>query len=251
MPDEIFANSRLAEIYDAVDSDRSDLAPYLAIVDEFEAKEVLDLGCGTGTFACLLVERGVDVVGVDPAEASLEIASAKPGADEVRWIHGDATSLPGIAVDLATMTGNVAQVFLDDSDWLATLSRIAGVVRPSGRLVFETRRPGRRAWEEWTRGNSWRRIKISGIGVVETWVELTDVSLPLVSFKHTYRFETDGAVLTSDSTLRFRELDELETSLTATGWNLVEIRDAPDRPGREYVCVAARSETYSCPHGSH
>jgi len=45
---------------------------------------VLDIGCGTGTFACLLGARGIEVVVVDPAGASLDVARAKPGADLMR-----------------------------------------------------------------------------------------------------------------------------------------------------------------------
>jgi hypothetical protein len=53
-------------------------------------------------------------------------------------------------------------------------------------------------------------------------------------------FEKDGAVLTSDSTLRFRGRDEVARSLLAAGFAVTEVRDAPDRPGREFVFVAAR-----------
>ena len=68
--------------------------------------------------------------------------------------------------------------------------------------------------------------------------KVTDVSLPLVSFRYTYRFPADGAVVTSDSTLRFRDRDEVETSLVANGYRVLEVRQAPDRPGREFVFVA-------------
>ena len=47
---------------------------YAAIVDELGARSVLDVGCGTGTFALLLAARGIEVVGVDPAVASLDVA---------------------------------------------------------------------------------------------------------------------------------------------------------------------------------
>ena len=60
--------------------------------------------------------------------------------------------LPSLHADLATMTGNVAQVFLTDADWLATLHRIRAGVVTRGRLVFENRDPGRRAWLEWQPG---------------------------------------------------------------------------------------------------
>jgi SAM-dependent methyltransferase len=70
VPDALFDDPRLAALYDALDPDRSDLDAYVAIVDELGARRVLDVGCGTGTFACLLAQRGVEVVGLDPAGAS-------------------------------------------------------------------------------------------------------------------------------------------------------------------------------------
>ena len=94
MPDAVFNEPRLAAIYDALDPDRSDLDPYVAMVEEFHARSVVDLGCGTGVFAITLAGRGIDVIGVDPAGASIDVARAKPGADRVTWIHGDATVIP-------------------------------------------------------------------------------------------------------------------------------------------------------------
>jgi hypothetical protein len=59
--------------------------------------------------------------------------------------------------------------------------------------------------------------------------------------KPTSIVEADGAVLTSDSTLRFRSVDEVEESLAATGYAVGSMRDAPDRPGREFVFLASRA----------
>ena len=242
MPDQIFANPRLAAIYDDLDPDRSDLVHYDALVDELGARSVLDVGCGTGTFACLLARRGLSVTGVDPAGASLDVACRKPSADRVQWIVGDATTLPPLGVDVATMTGNVAQVFVEDDAWTATLEGVRRALRPSGIVAFETRDPARRAWEGWTRARTLRRVTIDGIGTVETWHDLTDVSLPTISFRTTFRFDRTGDVLTSDSTLRFRDQDEVHSSLAETGFEVVEVRDAPDRPGKELVFIAAASE---------
>jgi hypothetical protein len=71
--------------------------------------------------------------------------------------------------------------------------------------------------------------------------EVTDVSLPFVSFRDTYRFRADGTVVTSDSTLRFRSRAELETSLVTQGYRVLDVREAPDRPGREFVFIAQRA----------
>jgi SAM-dependent methyltransferase len=234
MADENFRQPRLAGVYDALDSDRSDLDVYVAIAGELGAKRVLDIGCGTGTFALLLAGRGYEVTGVDPARASLDIARNKPGAELVRWIEGDATQLPPLEVDLATMTGNAAQAIVDDAAWQGTLRGAYEALRPGGHLVFETRDPAQKAWTEWNRADTHRVTEVA-----ETWIDLLDVDGSLVSFRGTYVFP-DGEVLTSDSTLRFRERDEVEADLIANGYVVDEVRDAPDRPGRELVFFARR-----------
>ncbi len=240
MPDDAFTVPRLAEIYDVLEAKRDDLDHYLAIAAEFGARSVLDVGCGTGTFACLLADRGVEVVGVDPAAASLDIARAKPGAQRVRWRHGDATSLPELQVDLATMTANVGQVFLADEEWSATLRGIHGALRPGGHLVFEVRDPARQAWLDWTREGSYVSLDVPSAGTVETWLDLTEVDGGYVSYRRTCVFAADGAVLTSDSTRRFRSRAEIESSLRSAGYTVAEVREAPDRPGREWVFVARK-----------
>ncbi|WP_073951911.1 class I SAM-dependent methyltransferase [Streptomyces kebangsaanensis] len=240
MADECFGHPRLAAIYDPLDPDRGDLDAYVRMAEEFGASRVLDIGCGTGVFALLLADRGIEVVGVDPARASLDVARTKPGSERVRWIRGDATALPPLRVDLATMTANVAQAIVDPQTWRRTLRGAYEALRPGGHLVFETRDPAGRAWEEWTREISHRVTEIPGVGSVETWVQLVEVGWPLVTFRRTYVFATDGQVLTSDSTLRFREREEVEEDLAAHGYVVEEVRDAPDRPGREFVFLARR-----------
>lgn len=238
MVDAIFGHPRLAELYDPLDPDRRDLDAYVTIAEELGARSVLDIGCGTGTFACMLAERWLEVTGLDPAGASLDVARRKPGADLVRWVAGDVTALSPMQVDLVTMTGNVAQVFNSDIAWRTVLEAAHGALRPGGHLVFETRDPRRQAWRTWTRERSTTRTDIPGVGVVESWIRLLDVNPPFIRFRWTYRFESDGTVLTSDTTLRFRTRAQVEASLARAGFVVDDVRDAPDRPGLELVFVA-------------
>ncbi len=229
----------MAALYDTFETPRDDLDAYMALVGEHSAYGVLDIGCGTGTFACLLAQRGAEVTAVDPAAASVELARRKPHADRVCWVIGDVTALPSRRFDLATMTGNVAQVFLSDEDWTETLRGAHEALRPGGHLVFEVRDPTREAWRDWTRERSRRVVTIPG-GTVERWVELTQVHLPLVTFRSMFLFEPGGLLLESVSTLRFRSHGDIADSLLATRFVLDEVRDAPDRPGREMIFVAHR-----------
>ena len=245
-PDAIFADQRLAALYDAFDDHRGDLDLYVGLVERFGARSVLDVGCGTGVLALLLAERGVRVTGVDPAAASLDVARAKPGAGAVTWIDGPGTAVAGrgLGADVATMTGNVAQVFRTDAEWAETLTAVRDALRPGGRFVFETRVPARAAWWGWTSERESTVRDIPGVGRVEKWNDLLEVALPLVTFQGSFRFPPgvlpDGDVVTSVSTLRFRERDEIEASLAAAGFELDEVLDAPDRPGLEWVFVARR-----------
>jgi SAM-dependent methyltransferase len=238
--DAIFAEPRLARIYDLWEGDRVDLPHYLAIAAELGAHSVLDVGCGTGNWACLLAERGFEVIGLDPAAASLDVARAKPAAQRVRWIHGDVTALPALAVDLATMTGNVSNVFLTQQEWLATLSGIHAALRPGGYLVFESMDPAVHPWRGRNRETTHIRRESPEEGAFESWAEVTGIDGDLVSIRRTYVFAADGATLTSDSTRRYPPRPVIEESLTSAGYELKDVRTAPDRPGLELVFIARK-----------
>lgn len=185
-----------------------------------------------------LIEEGIAVTGLDPAKASLDFARRKPKANQVNWILGDATSLTPMSTDIAVMTGNVAQVFLTDQAWEETLTNIRGAIQSKGHLIFEVRNPAQKAWLEWTREQTYRRLDIPTVGAVEAWCEVTDVANELVSFQWTYVFGSDHQIIKSNSTLQFREQKAIEDSLKQSGYTVREIRGAPDRPGKEFVFIA-------------
>jgi hypothetical protein len=103
-------------------------------------------------------------------------------------------------------------------------------LRPGGRLVFETRDPDRYSWQQWDRAHTYATKAVPGFGTVATWHEVTHVRGDLVTYRSSYAFESDGTVLTSDSTLRFRDRRAVEESLEDAGFTVTEVREAPDRP---------------------
>ena len=243
MPDAIFSHPRLARVYDPLDPDRSDLDTYVDLIDEFGATSVLDVGCGTGTFAALLAARGIHVLGADPADASIEVARSKVNSGNAEWVVGTAPVVAAVSArqkryDLATMTANVAQVFLDDEEWLSTLLAIHSCLREGGHLAFESRRPSDRAWERWTKELSRQVVEVAGEGPVEDWVQVTAVDGEFVTFDSPTIFHADGERIDSTSTLRFRTAEALRQSLEEAGFLSVEVRDLPYAPGRGWLFVA-------------
>lgn len=253
-----FDNPLSAAIYDTAEGRRDDLDTYLGIVEELKAHSVIDIGCGTGTLAVQLAARGLSVIGVDPAGAMLDVARTKAGGDAVLWIHGTAETLTQtvgdrtngqadhsgqprgyLPADMALMTGNVAQVFLTDEEWLATLRALHAALVPGGYLVFETRIPERRAWEEWAQWSS-SVYHVEGVGEVRDKFQVLEVDLPFVTFSADNTMP-DGSVVPNRSTLIFRSMPDLERTLGVSDFTIREVRDAPERPGREWVVVAQRS----------
>lgn len=93
MPDAVFSHPRLAPVYDALGLDRSDLDTYVDLVRELHAASVVDVGCGTGTLACRLAGLDVEVLALDPAAASVEVARTKDDAAQVEWVVGTVTDV--------------------------------------------------------------------------------------------------------------------------------------------------------------
>ncbi|MEU8297658.1 class I SAM-dependent methyltransferase [Micromonospora sp. NPDC048909] len=214
-----FEDPRLVTVYDAECPWGRDDDFFLAAVDETPAARVLDLGCGTGRLTIAVAAAGHPVTGVDPARASLAAARAKPGADRVTWIEGTSHALPSGAFDVAVLTSHVAQIFVDDAEWTATLADLRRALLPGGRLIFDARDPADRRWERWNPVDSARLITLPDGREVRAWTEVTSVVESAVSFVHHYVFP-GGDELLSSATLRFRTERELRDSLRAAGFTV-------------------------------
>jgi SAM-dependent methyltransferase len=220
--DKHYVDPRLVALYDIENPRGADTDFYVRLASDLEARTILDLGCGTGLLTCELAVEGRQVIGVDPSPAMLAVARRRPGTARVVWVDGDSGVLGTPAADLLVMTSNVAQVFLDDAEWAATLHNIHAALRPGGRLAFESRNPDDRGWERWTREATYGRLD-SPDGPVESWLEGVRVKNDRVFFEGHNLFTATGEAVVASSELRFRSLQALTASLMEAGFTIEHV----------------------------
>ncbi len=226
--DRHYVDPRFVELYDIENPRGADTDFYIQFAVELNAKRIVDLGCGTGLLTRELAVKGRQVIGIDPAAAMLDYARRQPGADKVRWIEGDSSDLGTRNADLVIMTGNVAQVFLDNSEWNITLGRINMALQSGGHLAFESRNPNIKAWEGWNRESTFQTIN-SRNGPIESWLEILDVCEGKVTMRGYNHFLESGEEVLVDSTLRFRSQEELIQSLNDNSFVVENVFGGWDR----------------------
>ena len=149
MPDAIFDDPRLAQVYDPLDPDRSDLDVYVDLAIELGARRCsMSVAARERSPACS-PGAGLRVTAVDPARASLDVARTKPrrrrGQLDARRRHDAAAAERRCRVHDRRTSRRSSST---DDDWTRPCAG-SGALRPGCARVRDPR-PGRRAWEEWT-----------------------------------------------------------------------------------------------------
>ncbi|MBA3849689.1 MAG: methyltransferase type 11 [Opitutus sp.] len=132
----------LTRWYDAVvrwtTRERRFRALLLGQMDVRPGQQVLDVGCGTGTFALMLkqAQPAARIVGLDGDAAVLDLARRKAAAAgaEIDWRHGSALNqpFPDDSFDLAA--SSLVFHHLDRAAKRAALREIHRVLKPGGAL---------------------------------------------------------------------------------------------------------------------
>lgn len=242
MPDLMYADARLAALYDRLYPPTADsLGFYLPMI--MAAQSVLDVGCGTGALLAAAREGGYAgrLCGLDPAEAMLTQARARA---DISWIRGEARSLGRRReFDLIIMSGHAFQTLIEDQELRATLVALRAALRGAGRFVFETRNPAARAWEEWTHEHAVRVTDAQGDTVTVSLAVETPFDGRTVGFTQTFDCASWEAPLVSRSVLRFLDAAGVARFLHETGFAVeAQYGDFGRRPlasdSREIITIA-------------
>lgn len=105
-----------------------------------EKNLVVDLGCGTGTLAELLYEKGYDMIGVDASESMLNIAMDKKAesGSEILYLQQDMREL-----ELYSTVGTVYSVcdslnyILEEEELKTVFSLVNNYLFPGGIFIFD------------------------------------------------------------------------------------------------------------------
>ena len=109
----------------------------LAVEELAGHQYVLDLGCGDGQIARALAENGAEVLGVDPTQLHIDIATQRGGGPQ--YALGGATDIP--APD-NSFDAVVACLVFEHIDQLEeAMAEVARVLKPGGQFSFFLNHP--------------------------------------------------------------------------------------------------------------
>jgi ubiquinone/menaquinone biosynthesis C-methylase UbiE len=121
-----------------------------------DARRALVMGEGDGRFLVKLVEqnRGAAIDYLDLSEKMLQLARARAG-EEVRYIHGDALTVPLPAAEYDLVTTHFFLDCFDEPSAVRLVERVAGTMKPAARWLIS----------EFRATNAWTRACVAGLYV--------------------------------------------------------------------------------------
>ncbi len=233
----------LARIYDEDNPDEPDHDYYRELADEKSAKNLLDLGCGTGILTVTFAQQGRSIVGIDPSESMLNIARERPQERGIEWRIGTSQNIETDSFDFAILSGNAVMHILNQ-DWNGTLADIARGLKKGGTLTFETRNPEAKAWESWSHEKYQRH---TSVGLLEETVSVSQADQNgVVCLKSENYFVNQNLHFSTALRLQFRTYEEISSQLEEHGfcinhvysqWDKTEFVPGTGQPLMIFVCT--------------
>jgi SAM-dependent methyltransferase len=130
---------RIAAIYDELHGGMLDTEDAVARIAELAGGgPVLELGIGTGRLALPLVERGIEVHGIDASEAMVARLRSKPGGDRITVTMSDFRDVPVEGTyPLIVVAFNTIFALTSQEDQVRCFAAVAGHLSEGGVFVVE------------------------------------------------------------------------------------------------------------------
>lgn len=197
---------------------------YLNLLKKISVNNIADLGCGTGRLTSVLATEGYNMTGIDPNSDSIEYAKHKKGSNFVNWIKGDSNALYPSKYNAVIMTGNVAQVFINETSWQKTITDVYKSLETHGHFIFDTRNPIVKPWLKWELDDTpdYAIHPVTG-EQLEIWTEYDGFIDGIYTFSEkVIRKKTNEIILHEKMKLKFRSYEEILQTLNKIGFS--EIR---------------------------
>ncbi|HEY3414633.1 MAG TPA: class I SAM-dependent methyltransferase [Armatimonadota bacterium] len=197
----------------------------LAALEHHTVHRVLDVGCGTGSAAYLLADRGCEVVGFDASPQMIEVARRKAGGrrnpsffvSRMEELNSSSTPSP---FDTAISLFDTVNYVTDPTDLQRAFKAVFTVLEPGGLFIFDMNTPFALEMEMFTQNNLKSRgePKYSWISKYNPLERLTTVDMSFyvkqgdtrVTVKETH-FQRAYAVSEIHKMLAIAGLDVLDT----------------------------------------
>lgn len=101
---------------------------------QVEGRVLLDVATGTGNLALPAAARGARVTGLDLTRELLDVATTRPGGDQVTWVEGDAEALPFVDDAFDVVTSVIGVQFAPRAQVVA--DELRRVCRPGGEIAL-------------------------------------------------------------------------------------------------------------------
>lgn len=191
---------------------------------------ILEPMCGTGRFLLPLLERGLDVEGVDASSSMLARCEARalrrgltPKLHEQRLeelVTARRFRLIFIPSGSFSLLTDVAQV-------QRALERVHAALLPGGRFLVEIERrdPSKPSELSGTWGGRWV-TRPDGAKIIFSWLSSYTAPSGIVSAVHRYELVKDGRLLAAeyeDFELKLYELSELRQLMQAAGFTQIQM----------------------------
>lgn len=134
-----YGASGIADEYDEIYADQWDTAAAVEFLAALaEGGSVLELGIGTGRLGLPLVDRGIDVHGVDGSTEMVSKLRGKPGGERIPVVIGDfANADAGHGFALVLLAVNTIFALPSQQAQVQCFRNAARHLAPSGRFVVE------------------------------------------------------------------------------------------------------------------